>query len=366
MIWSSLRSSTGCCAPSVEPRVSGAIRWIPSRRGHFRAVTVGMSRSEHGRARRPWDASSATVAARLPLYRGAGEDWPKNRLAGGSPTARTGYADARMSLGIAFKGPEGLVLAVDSRVTLNAALPSGPVAAYFDNATKLLPLEGQRYVGIITYGLGALGQTQPRTAHSFTPEFEAELGKKHNGRATVAQIAQAVSDFYAAQWESADMPAADTPGLMPMTFLVAGFDEGAPYGKVYEVSVPTAPTPVEKAAGEFGVTFGGQAELAARLIGGVDPRAAGLAKDVLDIADDQMKDLEQRWTVELSLPIPYQFLPLQDCVDLATFLVYMTSTTQSWTVGLRGVGGAVDVATITRTDGFQAVQQKKIKAWSNE
>ena len=99
------------------------------------------------------------------------------------------------------------------------------------------------------------------------------------------------------------MPAADTPGLMPMTFIVAGFDEGAPYGTVYEVSVPTALTPVEKAAGDFGVTFGGQAELAARLIGGVDPRAGGIAKDVLDLTDEQMSELSLRWGIELSLPI---------------------------------------------------------------
>ena len=99
------------------------------------------------------------------------------------------------------------------------------------------------------------------------------------------------------------------------------------------------------------------------MMGQVDPRAAELAKDVLELTDDQVDALVQRWAPELAIRIPYQFLPLQDCVDLATFLVYMTSTVQGWTVGIRGVGGAVDVATITRTEGFQAVQQKKIEAW---
>jgi hypothetical protein len=33
---------------------------------------------------------------------------------------------------------------------------------------------------------------------------------------------------------------------------------------------------------------------------------------------------------------------------------------QNWIVGVRGVGGAIDVATITRTDGFQSVQRKAI------
>jgi hypothetical protein len=62
----------------------------------------------------------------------------------------------------------------------------------------------------------------------------------------------------------------------------------------------------------------------------------------------------------LAMPIPYQFLPLQDCVDLAIFLIETTATLQGFATGARGVGGAVDVATITRTEGFRAVQEKRI------
>lgn len=49
-----------------------------------------------------------------------------------------------MCLGIVFKGPEGIVLAADSRVTLMAQVPGGPVVpATFDNTTKLLRVNGQ-------------------------------------------------------------------------------------------------------------------------------------------------------------------------------------------------------------------------------
>ena len=74
-----------------------------------------------------------------------------------------------MSLGIAFKGPEGIVLAADSRVTLMAQVqqPNLPtpmvLPASYDNATKLLRIKGQRYVGAVTYGAGAIGVTEPRT-----------------------------------------------------------------------------------------------------------------------------------------------------------------------------------------------------------
>lgn len=67
-----------------------------------------------------------------------------------------------------------------------------------------------------------------------------------------------------------------------------------------------------------------------------------------------------------NLPIPYQFLPLQDCVDLSIFLVRTTIELQKWMIDIRGVGGVIDVATITRTEGFKYVQRKEIKGDKND
>ena len=75
---------------------------------------------------------------------------------------------------------------------------------------------------------------------------------------------------------------------------------------------------------------------------------------------EQMAALREEVLPGLAMPIPYQFLPLQDCVDLAIFLIRATAKLQAFTTGARGVGGAVDVATVTRTEGFRAVQEKRI------
>lgn len=42
------------------------------------------------------------------------------------------------------------------------------------------------------------------------------------------------------------------------------------------------------------------------------------------------------------------------------FLIRSTVAMQRFIAGVRGVGGAIDVATITRTDGFQPVQRKRV------
>ena len=69
-----------------------------------------------------------------------------------------------MSLGIAFKGPQGIVLATDSRVTLTGQQPNSKLLGevHYDNATKLLKVRGQDFVG-------APFSQRPKTAAQNTP-----------------------------------------------------------------------------------------------------------------------------------------------------------------------------------------------------
>jgi hypothetical protein len=58
--------------------------------------------------------------------------------------------------------------------------------------------------------------------------------------------------------------------------------------------------------------------------------------------------------------IPFALLPLQDCVDLAVTLMDATIRMQRVSVTLRGVGGPVDVITITRMDGVRVIRAKEV------
>lgn len=109
--------------------------------------------------------------------------------------------------------------------------------------------------------------------------------------------------------------------------------------------------------------WGGQQEFVNRLIHGYDQGVLNIVKQELNTDDESTKKLKEKFA-PLSTAIPYQFLPLQDCVDLSIFLIRSTITLQTWQVGIRGVGGAIDVATITQTEGFRYVQQKMIRGES--
>jgi len=113
------------------------------------------------------------------------------------------------------------------------------------------------------------------------------------------------------------------------------------------------------AVSDFGAAWGGQREITDRLLDGFDPRAPEIAKQFFGGQRDAAA-LQQELKRQVGIRIPWQFLPLQDCVDLSIFLIRTTITLQKWIVDIRGVGGAVDVATITRTGGFRPVQQKQV------
>lgn len=264
-----------------------------------------------------------------------------------------------MSLGIAVKGTEGVVLAADSRVTLNASLAQNPniqFPVHFDNATKLLSFASpNQWIGTVTYGDAVIGATMSdlRTAQSFVPEFEVGLPKD---RLSVRDFSQRLSDFFLNQWQN-KMPAGQaTTG---MSFIVAGFDENAPYGSVYQINIPNQPNPVEQSPNDFGITLGGMPEHTIRLVQGYDPRVIEIARQVLRPPMNQIEAFKTA-LAQLNLGIPYAVLPLQDCIDLAIFLMKTTMSAQSLSIGLRGVGGTIDVAVITRREGLRIIQQKQL------
>jgi len=196
-----------------------------------------------------------------------------------------------MSLGIVVKGPEGLVLAAESRITLGARAetPQGPqqIPVYFDNATKLLSFSGPNTtVGVVTYGQAVIGQQSPRTAASFLPEFEASLPKNRLG---VEEFADKISEFYLKQWRSIMPPDDKIPHIPNMTFVVAGYNPDDIYGKVYVVDIPRQPEPKERSKnGEFGITFGGQHEIVSKIMMGYDIRLPEVLKKELNLSPEQL------------------------------------------------------------------------------
>jgi hypothetical protein len=231
------------------------------------------------------------------------------------------------------------------------------VPVYFDNATKLFSFsDPNTTVGVVTYGQAVIGQKTPRTAASFLPEFESSLPKK---RLTVFDFAEKVSEFYLKQWRLAMPPDDQIANIPNMTFVIAGFNPDDVYGQVFIVEIPRVPQPAERNKGsEFGITFGGQHEIVSRIIMGYDLGLPEALQKGLDLSAEQVTKFEAL-IKRFQLPIPLQVLALQDGVDLACFFIRTTMDAQRVSIGIRGVGGAIDVAIIKRNQNLQFIQRKQ-------
>jgi hypothetical protein len=272
-----------------------------------------------------------------------------------------------MSLGIVVKGTEGVVLAADSRVSVHAEreTQSGESIEFdvdFDNTNKLLRFSEpqHQHVGVLTFGQALIGR---RTAHSFRPEIE----EKHlpEERASVREYAETLQKFYQDQWdERVGVPEEGLRGAS-MSFIVAGYDEGEPYGRVFLFSIPSKNPPEEANVEEFGMSWGGQTEIVTRLVKGFDDALPIALKNETELDEKGVAEFLQTFAEQSQYSIPYEVLPLQDCINLAILMIRTTIDVQSLAIGPRGVGGRIEAATITREDGLQFIQQKELHGESH-
>jgi hypothetical protein len=255
-----------------------------------------------------------------------------------------------MSLGLVVKVPEGLVLAAESRVTINVFNEQGTQVgqAFYDNTTKLFTFKHpHEFIGVVTFGQAFIGK---RTAYGYFTEFNELLIEQRPERIPVDNFAQELSDFFKSKWGEAPAP---PTGLIqePLSFLVAGYNDKEASGRIYRVVIPNNPEPVEQNPGTFGITYGGQGgAIVYRLMNGYDVSLQSLV--------EQNLTPEQR--MKLVLPFMYDALPLQDAVDLAILMARATIVIQKLAMMPRTCGGPIDVCTITSADGLSYVQRKKI------
>ncbi len=261
-----------------------------------------------------------------------------------------------MSLGIAIKSPSGIVLAAESRVTLQTDSPilGHPLYISYDNAVKLfgLGVEPHQHVGIVTWGQAAIGL---RTAHSYLPELQSHLPDE---RLSIKAYSERIGHFFVERWNE-QLGNQQYVG-QPMTMIIAGYDDKKAYGEVYELNLPHSANPIARHdANQFGLTWGGQREYVDRLVRGYDHRVVELMRES-GIAEENI-DAFQAKAAAIQMKVPVQALPLEDCVDLALFFIRTTIAAQRLSVVMRGCGGPIDVATLTRSEGLSFVQEKRIR-----
>lgn len=75
-------------------------------------------------------------------------------------------------------------------------------------------------------------------------------------------------------------------------------------------------------------------------------------------ADDLAKQLTPILQASLQAPLVFAPMPIQDAVDLARFLVHAAIMYSRFLPGAQMVGGPVEIAAITKHEGFKWISRK--------
>ena len=237
-----------------------------------------------------------------------------------------------MSLVIAAKTPHAIILAADSRLTVQ----SGKDVVYFDRGEKLwtlMPPNQRAAVGMV--GKAAISY---RNAGSLIDEY----GHATRTRKPLAQLAGELLTFLRGRWD----------GYGEATFYLAGYDETDHYGKIYQLVLPDMDMPIESYGGaSFGLVLGGQRDIAQRILQGHDDVLAQHMRE-LELSDTQRQALTRALN-RARLPLPLHLMPTGDVAKLCRYLIRATAGAQRLFPGVQGVGGAARVVVLERAKAAQ-------------
>jgi hypothetical protein len=198
---------------------------------------------------------------------------------------------------------------------------------------------------------------------------------------TMQEVAEKARRFFFEEKYLAAYPAPPAqpvaPGAAPapppprpsLGLLIAGFSQGADLAEVYRIEINdgNCPAPIlAKSAAETGYLWYGQPDALNRLLLGYDARLRSVFEQLLQqggvpaaqlggVVDGLMAQVTRAFDIPLYTPP----MPIQDAIDLAEFLVQTAISFTRFRAGSPTVGGPIEIAAITKHDGFRWVRHKE-------
>ena len=143
--------------------------------------------------------------------------------------------------------------------------------------------------------------------------------------------------------------------------MVAGYSHGAAMAEEFRIEVDelgqcAAPIPVST-QDTCGLSWHGEPEAITRLIIGYSP-LLGKVLGTLGVDAAQIPAALDAIRKATQVTVVYDPMPIQDAIDLAEFLVDLTERFSRYTPGAATVGGPIEIAAITKHEGFKWVKRK--------
>ena len=268
-----------------------------------------------------------------------------------------------MTIVVTLKVTDGLVLAADSAATFYVPTTGGVVPKIYNHANKIFNLKKVCSIGAMTYGAGGIGASSVETLSKdlrarFSNEKDADYFL-HENSYTIEDVAAKARKFL---FEQSYLKAfTDPPPDFVMGYRVCGYSANADLPEIWEFFIKgaeCAPPYRVQAQEEFGLRWAGETEALDRLIlGSTQGILAWLVhKGFVQPQDANAthSELINQFATPLSLPA----MPIQDAIDVARFAVETAAKYAKYGMRPETIGGAVELAAITKHEGFKWVARK--------
>jgi len=248
-----------------------------------------------------------------------------------------------MTICIAVKVGEGLILAADSTTTIQDA--KGGVIKTYDYASKVAQIRDYP-IGVFSWGVGGLGA---RSTQSLVMEFEHDLPSAESAKDfKVKGIADQFFEFFKQRYYAQPTPQKGDRPLLGL--FVGGYSAGGFFPEEYWFELPKH-TNVEvrrpdnpDGSPNFGADWFGQTDAISRLIHGYDD---GFIRELINQGLDKAVIDQIVSAHKFEYPIVFNAMPLQDAIDLVVYLAQLTIGRFRFVAGVPVCGGEIDVAVIT-------------------
>jgi hypothetical protein len=283
---------------------------------------------------------------------------------GGATTGGWVRLAGLVTIALTLKVNDGVVLAADSASTLAGGNPNTVVNVY-NNANKVTNLRKGLPIGLLTWGLGEIGGASIST-------LAKDLRRRFSGKDaahtdwhldetkyTVKEVADRVREF---MYDELYVPAARAHPKMPeLGFCVVGYSAQAGHAEEYHLNLASAgcdgPS-LLRGPQESGSTWSGQPEAISRLLMGYGSALPMLLEQDFGIDPAEVQAKLPSAAAKLTAQMINSAMPIQDAIDLADFLVDLSIKFSRFSPGSPTVGGPIEIAAITKHEGFKWIKRK--------
>lgn len=262
-----------------------------------------------------------------------------------------------MTIAISVKVNDGVVFASDSATTM---VDGGQrIINVYDNGNKIFNLRKGLPIGALTWGQGNFGCSSIATLAKDFRELATKNGDERIDPQNYS-ILEVAEKFVRFLYEQHYEPAFRDVANKPITgFLIGGYSSGRPLAEVYLANFDGNGLPALEARHpdeQSGMSWFGQPQAVHRLM-------LGYAMELPALLDKAGLDGETKSRVLGLLPILQEqmvvpAMPIKDAIDLADFMADMTARYVRFNPGAQTVGGPIEIAAITKHEGFKWVKRK--------